>query len=150
MNDRIEKHIELKAPVARVWRALTDHNEFGTWFRARLDRPFEVGKATRGPCTYPGYEHVQFEIVVTRLEPERLFAFTWGPYAADPKGESADDPPTAVQFTLEPIAGGTLLHLVETGYDKFPSNRRSIVFRDNEGGWTIQMQNITRHVEHAS
>ncbi len=150
MDDRIEKHIELKAPVSRVWRALTDHNEFGAWFRARLDGPFEIGKATRGPSTYPGYEHVQFEIVVTRLEPERLFAFTWGPYAADPKDESFNDPPTTVEFTLEASAGGTLLRLVEQGYDKFPSDRRSIVFRDNEGGWAIQMENISRHVEHAS
>ncbi|NOT70994.1 MAG: SRPBCC family protein [Hyphomicrobium sp.] len=150
MDDRIEKHIELKAPVARVWRALTDHNEFGTWFRARLDSPFETGKSTRGPCTYPGYEHVQFEIVVTKLEPERVFAFTWGPYAVDPKDDSFNDPPTTVEFTLEASAGGTRLHMIETGYEKFPSDRRRVVFRDNEGGWTIQMENIARYVEHAS
>jgi len=72
MNDRIEKRMNLGAPVSRVWRALTDYNEFGTWFRARLDEPFVIGKTTRGQSTYPGYEHIQFEIVVTRLEPERL------------------------------------------------------------------------------
>lgn len=150
MDDRIEKRIELRAPVSRVWRALTDHNEFGTWFRARLDGPFMIGKATRGHSTYPGYEHIRFEIVVTRLEPERSFSFTWGPYEADPKEDSSKDPPTAVEFTLEAIAGGTQLRLVESGYDKFPSNRRLVVFRDNEDGWNIQMENITRHVENAS
>jgi uncharacterized protein YndB with AHSA1/START domain len=142
--------MNLRAPVSRVWRALTDYNEFGTWFRARLDEPFVIGKTTRGQSTYPGYEHIQFEIVVTRLEPERLFSFTWGPYAVDPKEDSSEDPPTAVEFTLEPIAAGTRLRLVESGYDKFPSHRRQVVFRDNEDGWNIQMENITRHVENAS
>ena len=74
MSDRIEKRVELRAPVSRVWRALTDHDEFGTWFRARLDGPFVIGNPTRGQSTYPGYEHIQFEIVVTKLEPERLFS----------------------------------------------------------------------------
>ena len=83
-----------------------------------------IGRATRGPSTYPGYEHIQFEIVVTRLEPERSFAFTWGPYAVEPNEEGANDPPTTVEFRLEAVVGGTRLHLVETGYDKFPSDRR--------------------------
>lgn len=150
MYDRIEKHVELKATVSRVWRALTDHNEFGAWFRARLDGPFEIGKATRGPSTYPGYEHVRFEIVVTRLEPERLFAFTWGPYAVDPEDDSAKDPPTAVEFTLEAIVGGTRLRLVESGYDKFPGDRRLTVLRENEDGWNIQLDSIARYVANAS
>jgi len=150
MSDRVEKRVELRAPVSRVWRALTDHDEFGTWFRARLDGPFVIGNPTRGQSTYPGYEHIQFEIVVTKLEPERLFAFTWGPYAVDPKDDSAKDPPTTVEFTLEAIADGTRLRLIESGYDKFPDNRSLIVFRDNESGWNIQMKYITRHVENAS
>lgn len=149
MKDRIEKTIELKAPVSRVWRALTDHNEFGAWFRARWDGPFDLGKATRGRSTYPGFEHIQFELVVTRMEPERLFSVTWGPYAVDPDEERAQDPPTVVEFTLEAIPGGTRLRLVESGYDKFPPHRRVAVFRDNEDGWNTQMENITRHVENA-
>lgn len=150
MDDRIEKQIELRAPVSRVWSALTDHNEFGAWFRARLDGPFVIGKPTRGQSTYPGYEHIQFEIVVLRMELEQLFSFSWGSYAVDPKEDSSKDPPTIVEFTLEAIAGGTRLRLVESGYDKFPSNRRLTVFRDNEDGWNIQLENITRHVENAS
>lgn len=149
MKDRIEKTIELRAPVSRVWRALTDHNEFGAWFRVRWDGPFVLGKATRGRSTYPGFEHIQFELVVTRMEPERLFSVTWGPYAVDPDDECAQDPPTVVEFTLEAIPGGTRLRLVESGYDKFPPHRRVAVFRDNEDGWNTQMENITRHVENA-
>ncbi len=85
MNDRIEKRIELKAPVSRVWRALTDYREFGEWFRVKLDGPFVPGQVSRGHITYPGYEHVKWEAVVQKMEPERLFSFTWHPYAIDPK-----------------------------------------------------------------
>src|SRR6201997_182116 len=77
MSDRIEKTIELKAPVARVWRALTDHNEFGNWFRVKLEGPFVPGQVSRGRITYPGYEHVIWEAMVEKVEPERLFSFTW-------------------------------------------------------------------------
>ena len=59
MNDRIEKRIELKAPVARVWRALTDYREFGEWFRVKIEAPFVPGEASHGRLTYPGYEHAQ-------------------------------------------------------------------------------------------
>ncbi len=149
MNDRIAKTIELKAPVSRVWRALTDHVEFGTWFRAKLDGPFAVGKATRARSTYAGYEHIQWEMVVTRMEPERVFSFTSRVYGIDPKEACANDPPTVVTFTLEATATGTRLNLVESGFGQFHEPRRSDAWRDNDGGWDIQMANITRHVESA-
>lgn len=77
--DCIEKQIELKAPVARVWRALTDHKEFGEWFRVNLETPFVPGETTRGNITYPGCEHLVMEVVVDTMEPERLFSFRWHP-----------------------------------------------------------------------
>src|SRR5207249_10899654 len=85
MSDRIEKQIELKAPVSRVWRALTDYREFGEWFRVKLERPFLVGEVSRGQLTFPGYEHLQMEVVVQKIESERFFCYTWHPYAIDPK-----------------------------------------------------------------
>ena len=85
MDQRIEKRIELKAPVSRVWRALTDHDEFGQWFGVKLTTAFVPGRISRGHITYPGYEHVMMEVVVQKMEPERLFSFTWHPYAIDPK-----------------------------------------------------------------
>jgi uncharacterized protein YndB with AHSA1/START domain len=149
MSDRIEKTIELKAPVSRVWRALTDYREFGTWFRVQLEGPFVPGQVSRGQITYPGYEHVRWEAVVQKMEPERLFSFTWHPNAVDPQDYSGE-PPTLVEFTLEPIAGGTLLRVVESGFDKIPSHRRAEAFRMNEGGWSAQMQNIAQHVAEAA
>lgn len=150
MSNRIEKSIELKAPVSRVWRALTDHQEFGAWFRVRLDGPFVPGQVSRGYVTYPGYEHLRWEAVIQTMEPERLFSFTWHPYAVDPKQDYSGEPSTLVAFTLQQIATGTLLRVVESGFDKLPASRRQEAFRMNEGGWSIQVQNIAQHVEQAS
>ena len=105
MEHRIEKRIELKAPVSRVWRAMTDHREFGEWFRVKLDGPFVPGQISRGHITYPGYEHVKWEAVVQKMEPERLFSFTWHPYAIDPKVDYSKETPTLVEFRLEKTAG---------------------------------------------
>lgn len=145
-DDRIEKRIELKAPVSRVWRALTDYREFGEWFRVKLDGPFVPGQVSHGHITYPGYEHLQWEAVVQKMEPERIFSFTWHPYAVDAKVDYSKEAPTTVEFRLEKTASGTLLLLTESGFDKIPSDRRFEAFRMNEGGWSEQMKNIEKHV----
>jgi uncharacterized protein YndB with AHSA1/START domain len=150
VNDRIEKQLELKAPVSRVWRALTDYREFGEWFRVKLDGPFEPGKVSRGHMTYPGYEHLKWEAVIQKMEPEQLFSFTWHPYAVDPNIDYSQEPPTLVEFRLQETACGTLLLLTESGFDKIPAGRRPEAFRRNDGGWTEQMKNIERHVTKAS
>src|SRR5580698_841895 len=146
MNDRIEKRIELKAPVSRVWRALTDYREFGEWFGVKLDGPFVPGKAARGQVTHPGYEHLKWEVVVQHIEAERLFSFTWHPFAVDPNKDYSAETPTLVEFRLKEIPNGCLLQLTESGFDKIPAARRSEAFGMNEGGWTAQMKNIQSHV----
>ena len=146
MSDRIEKRVEIAAPAVRVWRALTDHREFGEWFRVKLDGPFVPGQPSTGHITYPGYEHVKWHAVVQKMEAPRLFSFTWHPYAIDPKVDYSGEPPTLVEFRLEEIPTGTLLLLTESGFDKIPAHRRVEAFRMNEGGWGQQMKNIERHV----
>ena len=146
MNDRIEKRIELRAPLSRVWRALTDHREFGEWFGVRLDGPFVPGQVSRGQLTYPGYEHLRWEAVVQKMEPERLFSYTWHPYAIDAEKDYSEETPTLVEFKLEPVAEGTLLVVTESGFDKIPSDRRLEAFRMNDGGWAQQMENIKNYV----
>lgn len=147
MNDRIEKQIQLKASVSRVWRALTDYREFGTWFRVSLSEPFEPGKEAVGRITHPDYEHVTWRAVVQRMEPERLFSFTWHPYAVDADADYSAEPQTLIEFRLEPVDDGTLLTLTESGFDGIPANRRSGAWRMNDDGWTQQMENIRLHVE---
>jgi uncharacterized protein YndB with AHSA1/START domain len=145
-NDRIEKQIDLKAPVFRVWRALTDYHEFGEWFRVKLEGPFVAGKEARGPITHPGYEHLQMTMVVQKIEPERFFSYTWHPYAIDPKVDYSQETPTLVEFTLEKSAKRTLLKVTESGFDRIPSNRRPEAFRMNENGWGQQLKNIESYV----
>ena len=98
MTDRIEKTVDLKAPVSRVWKALTDHKEFGTWFRVSLDGPFVPGARSTGHITYPGYDHLKWEAVVQKVEPERLFSFTWHPYAVEPGTDYSQETPTLVEL----------------------------------------------------
>src|SRR5438094_7160629 len=120
-TDRIEKRIVLRAPKARIWRALTDAGEFGTWFRVKLDGGFAVGKTVTGKVTYPGYEHVTFSAVVERMDTERLFSMRWHPAAIDPKVDYSAEPTTLVEFKLEEVPGGTELTVVESGFDRLPA-----------------------------
>ncbi len=150
MNDRIAKRIELKAPVSRVWRALTDYREFGEWFGVKLEGPFVPGQVARGRITHPGYEHLTWEAVVQAMETEKLFSFTWHPYSVDPKVDYSQETPTLVEFRLEKIPNGTLLQLTESGFDKIPSHRQREAFRRNDEGWTAQMKNVESYVAQRS
>ena len=143
MSDRIEKTVELKAPVSRVWRALTDVREFNKWFRAALEGTFAPGQRVDGHSTYPGHEDARFDLLVEQMEPERLFAFTW------PHGKEADAVRTRVEFRLEPTPAGTRLTVSESGFDRLPADLRDRAYRDNDGGWAIQLANITEHLAHA-
>jgi uncharacterized protein YndB with AHSA1/START domain len=145
-TDRIEKQIRLRAPKSRVWRALTDAEEFGAWFRVKLEGPFVPGGRTKGKITYPGYEHITMEVWVERMEAETLFSYRWHPYAVDPKADYSSEPTTLVEFQLKSEDGGTLLTVVESGFDQLPAGRRDEAFRMNDGGWKQQLVNIERHV----
>ena len=147
--DRIEKRVVLRAPRARVWRAITDAGEFGTWFGVRLEGPFTEGTTVRGQITYPGYEHLTMEVFVERIDPERYFAYRWHPAAVDPKTDYTQEPTTLVEFRLEEADQATVLTIVESGFDRIPLARRAEAFRMNEGGWMEQARNIERHVSRA-
>ena len=146
MEHRIEKRIELKAPVSRVWRALTDHREFGQWFQVEIDAPFVAGQLSFGHFTVPGYEHLRWQVVIQKLEPEKLFSFSWHPYAIDPLQDYSAETPTLVEFRLQPTAGGTLLLVTESGFENLPDARRAEAFRMNDSGWSTQLRNIDTHV----
>lgn len=144
-TDRIEKTLVIAAPRSRVWRAIANAEEFGAWFRVKLDGPFIEGATVRGTITYPGYEHLTMEMLIERIEPERYFAYRWHPHAVDPKMDYSPEPMTLVEFTLDEASGGTRLAIVESGFDRIPLARRAEAFRMNEGGWAEQMQNIRRY-----
>jgi uncharacterized protein YndB with AHSA1/START domain len=145
-SDRIEKTVLLRAPRSRVWRALTNADEFGSWFGVKFENGFAVGDHATGNITYPGYEHLRFDALVERIEPEEIFAFRWHPYAIDANVDYSQEPRTLVEFRLEEAEGGTRLSVVESGFDRIPAERRDLAFRMNSGGWAQQMENIKRHV----
>ncbi len=148
MTDKIEKTIDLKAPVERVWRALTDHKEFGEWFRVALERPFVVGETTAGNITYEGHEHMRLEARVKTMDRNKLFAYSWCPVADQDGNGLLGGPETLVEFKLEAIESGTRLTIVESGFSVLTDDeQRAQAFRQNSEGWEIQTQNIAAHVE---
>jgi uncharacterized protein YndB with AHSA1/START domain len=146
-TDRIERKILLRAPRARIWSALSNVEDFGRWFGVRLSgRTFVAGEKYSGKVTYPGYEHVTFEITIERSDPERLLSWRWHPAAIDPARDYSSEPTTLVEFVLQDAEGGTLLSVVESGIDQIPIERRLDVFRMNSNGWDGQIKNIEKHV----
>jgi uncharacterized protein YndB with AHSA1/START domain len=147
-TDRIERSILINAPRERVWSALSDAEQFGSWFGADLTgQTFAAGQRARGRITHPGYEHIFFEADIDRIEPQQLLSYRWHPYAVDAAIDYSDEQPTLVTFTLKDAPGNaTLLTVVESGFDKLPPHRRLEAFRMNSGGWDAQIENIKRHV----
>jgi uncharacterized protein YndB with AHSA1/START domain len=146
-TNRIEKEVQLRAPKARVWRALTDSSEFGTWFGVNLEGPFEVGSTVRGKLTHKGYEHVAFEMIIETMDAEDVFAYRWHPNPADAGVDYSKEPMTLVEFRLEENADGTHLTLVESGFDLLSSERRAFTIVSNGKGWTSQMERIRKYVD---
>ena len=146
MTDRIEKTVFIRAPIEKVWRAISDHREFGSWFKVDLDGPFVAGERSTGTTTYPGYEGYPWLAWVTVVDAPRLLSFEWTPgpeVPADP--ETA--PRTLVKFRLQAEGDGTRLEIVESGFDALPEPLRTSALRSNTQGWDIQSENVRRHAE---
>jgi uncharacterized protein YndB with AHSA1/START domain len=155
--DRIEKKVLLKAPKARVWKALTDAKEFGEWFGVKFEGPFVIGAPLRGVIMptkvdpevarlQQPYAGKTFDITVDHIEPQNLFSFRWHPYAIEPDVDYSKEPTTLVVFTLDEKPDGVLLTVTESGFDKIPLDRRAQAFAANEGGWAMQMTLIEKHL----
>ncbi len=150
-TDRIEKRIVLRAPRARVWQALSNAEQFGSWFGVDFRGvSFAPGATVRGSITYPGYEYLTMEIAIERMEPERLFSYRWHPNAVDPKADYSREPTTLVVFELQETPEGTLLTVVESGFDQIPLHRRAEAWRSNDHGWAEQVTRIDKYVSHTA
>lgn len=149
-TNRIERSIIINAPRERVWRAISNAEEFGRWFGANLKgQTFAPGQSVRGQITNAdcGHEHVWFDAVIECIEPQELLSYRWHPYAIDPAEDYTREQPTLVTFTLKDAPdNGTLLTVVESGFDNVPPSRRLEAFRMNSRGWEAQLDNIVRHV----
>jgi uncharacterized protein YndB with AHSA1/START domain len=149
-TDRIEKQVVLRAPRSRVWRAVTNAQEFGDWFGVRLTGELIPGQPVSGRITYPGYEHLTMTVIVEAMEPERLFSYRWHPSATDLKVDYSTEPTTLVVFELKDVENGTLLTVTESGFDALPLARRAEAYRGNERGWEEQMTRIRQYVDKAA
>jgi uncharacterized protein YndB with AHSA1/START domain len=156
-TDRIEKKISLRGSRAKVWRAISDSAEFGTWFGMRFDGPFVAGATTRGvivPTTVNAevaagqkkFEGTPFEIQIEKIEPERLFSFRWHPFAVERGVDYSTEPTTLIEFSLVEADGGVTLTVTESGFDGIPLARRATAFQANNGGWSKQMEMIQAYL----
>ncbi|HSR98280.1 MAG TPA: SRPBCC family protein [Kofleriaceae bacterium] len=157
-TDRIEKKIVLRAPRERVWNAISDAKQFGTWFGVEFDGPFAAGAHMKGRMTptkvdrdvakrQEAFAGMAFDYTIDRIEPMTLFSFRWHPFAIDPKVDYSKEPTTLVVFQLEDVAGGTQLTITESGFDKIPLERRAQAFAANQGGWALQSELIAKYLD---
>jgi uncharacterized protein YndB with AHSA1/START domain len=161
-TDRIQKRVTLKAPIERVWKAVSDSSRFGEWFGVAFQGPFVAGKSIKGKIvptkadpeiakTQEPYAGMPFDCIVDRIEPMTLFSFRWHPFAVDPNVDYSKEPTTLVTFQLEPVPGGTQLTITESGFDSIPVSRRAKAFQMNDQGWTGQVALIEKYLAaHAS
>jgi uncharacterized protein YndB with AHSA1/START domain len=145
-TDCIRKEILLRAPLARVWKALSDAQEFGTWFGMKLEGGFVPGQAVFGRITHPDYEHIHLEMKIESMVAETFFSYRWHPYPMDSQRDYAKEPMTLVEFRLQVVEDGTLLTVLESGFDHLPPDRRDEAFRMDDQGWTGQIVRIERYV----
>jgi len=159
-TDRIQKRVVLRAPLERVWSAVSDAAQFGSWFGVAFDGPFVAGRVMKGkvvPTTVDAeiaktqevYAGAAFDFTVERIDPKSLFSFRWHPFAVDPKVDYSGEPTTLVTFELATVPGGTQLTITETGFDGIPAARRAKAFEMNDHGWTMQAKLVEKYVGRA-
>jgi uncharacterized protein YndB with AHSA1/START domain len=156
-TDRIQKTIVLRAKRERVWRAISDARQFGTWFGVEFEGPFVAGSLLTGKIVptkvdpevarmQEPYTGKKFEFSVERIEPPKRISFRWHPFAVEEGVDYSKEPTTLIVFELEEVPGGTRLTITESGFDRIPLERRAKAFAANEGGWTHQLKLIEKYL----
>jgi uncharacterized protein YndB with AHSA1/START domain len=159
-TDRIEKKVLLHAPLKRVWTALANSTEFGTWFGMKFDGPFVPGALMRGVIVptkvnaevakaQQKYDGRPVEITIEKMEPERLFSFRWHPYAIERGVDYSAEPTTLIELVLEEMKDGVMLTVTESGFDQIPLVRRVKAFTANEEGWGMVVKLLEEYLVRA-
>jgi uncharacterized protein YndB with AHSA1/START domain len=157
-TDRIEKRILLRAPLERVWNAVSDAKQFGRWFGAAFDGTFEAGSRLTGKIVPTAvdaevaklqepHRGKPFELTVERIEPPHRITFRWHPFAIAPGVDYSQEPMTSIVFELKETPEGVQLTITESGFDRIPLARRAEAFKANEGGWEHQTRLIKKYLE---
>jgi len=166
--DRIKRQVHIAAPVHRVWRAITDFREFGAWFGVQLSGPFVAGHPVTGTFDARLDADSVFEFqeslgltptpvhipqgpttfcTVVAIEPERSFRYRWIPFGIDASIDAATEPTTLVEFTVEPVDGGTQVTITESGFVDVPAHRRERAFMMYHAAWTGQAAQLAAYIE---
>lgn len=159
LADRIEKTILLRAPVARVWQAISDAQQFGTWFGVQFDGGFVAGARVTGRIvptkvdqeiakSQAPHAGKPFEFIVERIEPTQRFSFRWHPFAVEAEIDYTKEPMTLVVFELTQAPAGTMLTISESGFDHIPVSRRARAYAAHEQGWEDQTRLIAKYLAH--
>jgi uncharacterized protein YndB with AHSA1/START domain len=157
-EERIVKNVIIRAPRERVWKALTDSQEFGRWFGAQFDGPFVAGRSVRGriapsevatPEEIASHPYLGKPMVfqIERIEPPHRFSYRWQPLEGRDNPETFNGPSTLVEFTLDETNEGTRLTVTESGFSSIPTARRKSAYESHEGGWSVQVQRVRVHIE---
>jgi uncharacterized protein YndB with AHSA1/START domain len=153
-SDRIQKTVTLRAPKGRVWRAISNPKDFGAWFGASLAGSFVPGTKVSGKITpttvdasvaaeQAPYAGMPIELLIERVEPDRLVQFRWHPY---PVGPEEAELTTQVSFQLEDDPEGVVLTITESGFERLPAPRSAEAYAGNERGWEKQTELIRKYV----
>lgn len=145
MDNFIERQITIKAPLSKVWTALTDSKQFGMWFKVSLNSDFQPGKTTKGKNLSKGFE-MDMALHVKDIKPRSYFSYAWTPFPIDRSFDYSKEEPTLVEFFLEETNGGTLLKVKESGFNQITASRRAEAFKMHSGGWEAQLKNIENFV----
>lgn len=142
-ENTIERQIQIKAPVEKVWKALTNSQLFGQWFGANFKSEFVAGKTTNAKNTSKGFE-MDMAFHIKEIKPQTYFSYAWTPFPMDRSFDYSKEEPTLVEFFLEPTSTGVLLKVKESGFNKITASRRAEAFKMHTGGWEAQLKNIEK------
>ena len=140
--DRIERTVELAHPPATVWAALTTAEGLAGWFGNEAAIDLRPGGTAWMRWTGEGFTA---NMRVERVEEPRVFGFTWHIF-----GLPEDDPRrTYVEFTLEPVAAGTRLTVVESGFAQLPDDAHRKAYDGNTDGWAKELGELADYLDAA-
>ena len=131
----IDRQLDLRAPIERVWRALTDEHELARWFPKTAELAAEQG--ADGWLDWGDLE--RHAIRVEAFDPPRRLVWRWAREASTPLDQAQT---TLVEWTLEPLAADrTRLVLHESGFAA-PEHHRG-----NSDGWDEELAKLVSFVE---
>lgn len=145
VQDRIERVLTLRAPRARVWKAITEPAGLSQWLGNRAEVDLRPG----GELILEWPEHGIYRCRIVTVEPPHRFAYRW--YMTGMNSEEAVEtgPSTLVEFSLKEVPEGTMLTLVESGFAAFPADIAAKSYHHSVEGWAIELGELAAYLETA-